>query len=133
MTTRTEPSEAEIQRMIVIMLRMLGWTVYSLSQGYRKEKGGTRQTPGLPDLFAFHRVRQVTLWVEVKPPREQRRLAKLLARSDVPRSAVRDVKRARAQQVFRELCAATGQPYAYGDVGDVMGVLRALGFRVGAA
>lgn len=35
------------------LLRMVGWAVWSLEQGYRAERGGTRQTAGLPDIVAI--------------------------------------------------------------------------------
>lgn len=123
--------EAAHQREIVALLRTLGFSVYQLSQGYRKAKGGTRQTPGLPDLYAMHPVKRLTLWVEVKPPKEAARLARLLARPSVPPSAVPDWKRAKAQASFRRTCLASGQPYAYGTLPDVLAVLRPHGFRVG--
>ena len=64
------PLEKEIQKQIVRFLNLRGWWVYSTSQGYRKERGGTRMTPGLSDLLAL---RQTTsgpsiLFVEVKRP-----------------------------------------------------------------
>ena len=133
MTTTSDPREGDIQRMIVILLRTLGWTVYSLSQGYRKEKGGTRMSPGIPDLYAFHKAKGLTLWVEVKTPKELARLDKLLTRVDIPRSYVRDYRRALAQAAFGELCRAVGQPYVRGGTEEVVGVLRSLGFKVGAA
>lgn len=123
-------TEAEVQRDIIRLLVGLGWIVYSLSQGYRKEKGGTRMTPGLPDLYAFHPGKKLTLWVEVKPVHEARRLARLLARPphEIPASSVRDYRRAMAQDIFRRRCVMTGQPYAYGTAQDVVDTLRRLGF-----
>ena len=123
-------TEADVQRDIVRLLVSTGWTVYSLSQGYRKEKGGTRQTPGIPDLYAFHQAKQLTLWVEVKPEHEGRRLARLLAKPahEITPSQVKDYKRAVVQDVFRRRCEHVGQPYAYGTVADVLDVLITLGF-----
>ena len=46
-------SEAAIQREIVKFLRMIGGAVWVTSQGYRKDPGGTRMTPGLPDLVVM--------------------------------------------------------------------------------
>ena len=34
-------------------LRTLGCAVYSTEQGYRRERGGTRTSPGIPDLIVF--------------------------------------------------------------------------------
>lgn len=40
--------ESDVQKSVVAFLRRVGCGVYVLSQGRK-----TRQTPGLPDLFAF--------------------------------------------------------------------------------
>jgi len=60
-----------IQQQIVTLLRGLGAFVYVL--GTRRASGdyqGTRQTPGIPDLYAFIPHRQtatiIPLWVECK-------------------------------------------------------------------
>lgn len=124
-----DASEDRHQRQMVALLSSLGWRVYTLSQGYRKEKGGTRMSPGIPDLYALHPSKQLTLWVEVKPPKEATRLAKLLTRTGlIPKSLINDLKRARAQAQFRHLCEATGQPYCYGTLPELLACLRALGF-----
>lgn len=125
-------TEASHEQAIRDLLTRIGFTVYKLSQGYRKGRGGTRQTEGLPDLYAFHRARKLTLWIEVKPPEEAARLAKLLARRTVPPSAVKDYRRALAQAAFGELCRATGQPYAYGTLPEALAELHRLGFKIGA-
>ena len=57
--------EAEIQREIVAFLKMVGCAVYQTSQGYRRDPGGTRMTPGLPDLLVMHGPGQWT-FAEVK-------------------------------------------------------------------
>lgn len=123
-------TEAHHEREIAALLTALGFTVYRLSQGYRKAKGGTRQTPGLADLYALHPTKQVTLWVEVKPAAEQGRLERLRVRTQVPPSALADWKRAHAQHRFAEVCRRSGQPYAYGELPDVLAVLRTFGFRL---
>ena len=60
--------EAEIQKHIIELLRdKLEFNVWETSQGYRKDPGGTRMTPGIPDLIiAGH---GHTLFVEVKAPK----------------------------------------------------------------
>lgn len=122
-------TESEEQKAIVGLLTATGWQVYSLSQGYRKEKGGTRMSPGIADLFAFHPAKKLTLWVEVKPEKEKVRLEKLRTRkTPIPKSLVNDWKRAHAQHRFGQLCHQTGHPYAYGGMRDVADVLRSLGF-----
>ena len=60
--------EAEIQAGIGAMLKAAGFAVYSTSQGYRPEGGGTRTTPGIPDLYAIHPHKGLAIWVEVKAP-----------------------------------------------------------------
>ena len=129
--TETKRREADIQRSIVRLLVGLGWVVYSTSQGYRKEAGGTRMTPGIPDLFCFHPQRKLSLWVEVKPSHEARRLARLLERPphEIPASSAKDVRRALSQQRFGVLCSQVGHPYAYGEEAEVVAVLRELGFQ----
>lgn len=123
--------EALIQRDGVAFLRTLGWQVYTLSQGYRKERGGTRQSAGLPDVWAFHPVKQLTLWWEVKPAKEMARLEKLRTRKPpIPKSLVNDWKRAHAQHRFGQLCRQTQHPYAYGTVTDLMDELRTMGFQL---
>ena len=62
------PLEREIQKQIVKYLRLKGWQVWQTSQGYRSAPGGTRMTPGLPDLYCLNEVRQWILWIEVKRP-----------------------------------------------------------------
>ena len=81
------PLEKEIQKQIVRFLNLRGWWVYSTSQGYRKERGGTRTTPGLPDLFAMGYQR--SLWIEVKRPggkvrAAQAQFAQLCNRYEIP-------------------------------------------------
>ena len=38
----------------VRLLKLCGFAVGVTSQGYRKERGGTRITPGIPDVLAMH-------------------------------------------------------------------------------
>jgi hypothetical protein len=47
--------ESQISREIQAFLRdTIGCAVYSTEQGYRKERGGTRTSPGIPDLIVIH-------------------------------------------------------------------------------
>lgn len=57
--------EAKVQRNIVQALKRLGFHVSKFDQGYRPD-GSTRQTPGIPDLYALHPSWKMDLWVEVK-------------------------------------------------------------------
>src|SRR5512147_2896733 len=60
--------EAQIQAAIAKLLTVAGFAVYSTSQGYRAAPGGTRMTPGLPDLYAVHPRRGLAIWIECKAP-----------------------------------------------------------------
>lgn len=55
--------ESEVGEQVRDMLKRLGWLVYSLPQGRV-----TRQTPGLPDLWAMHPAGRPPFWVELKTP-----------------------------------------------------------------
>lgn len=48
------PLERDVQRAVVTFYRATGCTVYSTAQGYRHDRGGTRCTPGIPDLIVFY-------------------------------------------------------------------------------
>lgn len=62
--------EAMVERDITAFFRQIGCAVYKLSQGYRKERGGTRQTPGIPDLYVMHPdIPNGALWIECKAER----------------------------------------------------------------
>lgn len=65
---KRERPEALIQASIVAALKRAGFAVYSTSQGYRDAPGGTRCTPGLPDLYAVCPKAGLAIWVEVKVP-----------------------------------------------------------------
>lgn len=69
------PREAEVQQGLVRLFRACGGVVYSTSQGYRKERGGTRMTPGLSDLICFFPKLSMTLFWEVKRPGGKRTAA----------------------------------------------------------
>lgn len=122
--------EQALERDCIAALRSLGWEVYKLSQGYRRERGGTRMTEGIPDLYAIHRPKELTLWMEVKPPEEAARHQRLLARPrhQIPKSAVATYRRATAQAVFGRLMREVGHPYVYGGLGELLTELRRLGF-----
>lgn len=85
--------EAQLSKDVQAFLRdVVGCAVWSLEQGYRKERGGTRQTPGIGDLYVMHpRIPGGAMWVELKTPRN--RLTP-------------------AQQVFRDECARCDVPWA---------------------
>lgn len=56
--------EAKISLDIRDVMGQAGFVVWTTEQGYRKERGGTRMSPGIPDLIIAGHSR--TLFVEVK-------------------------------------------------------------------
>lgn len=59
--------EATVSAEIREFLAIIGCACYSLEQGWRKDPGGTRQTPGIPDLVVFGPDRFPFFgWIEVK-------------------------------------------------------------------
>ena len=94
------PLERDVQRRVVALLKSAGFTVYSLSQGYRpggRGHGTTRQTKGLPDLYAMSP--RLFLWVEVKR----------LGGKQTPE-----------QVEFEADCRACGIPYVLGGYREVL-------------
>lgn len=78
---KTTPAENAEQLAGVRLLQLAGFQAYTLSQGYRSERGGTRQTPGLPDVYALHP--QVgALWWEVKSETGTERLSQVVFREN---------------------------------------------------
>jgi hypothetical protein len=82
--------------------------------GTKRPKGdhpGTRQTPGLPDLYVFLpngdpyglSGRPPAVWIEVK---------------------ARDGRMRRGQRTFRDCCASRGIPHIVGGLDDVLAFLR---------
>lgn len=72
--------EEKIQRAIVEFMRTVGFSVWDTSQGYRKERGGTRMTPGIPDLVICGHGH--TIFVEVKTPKGKLTVYQHVFRSD---------------------------------------------------
>jgi hypothetical protein len=81
--------EAQIQMEIVRFLRTVGCSVYDTSQGYRKERGGTRTSAGIPDLIVIHP--SAWTFAELKTPKG---------------------KMSTAQTGFRLACEEAGIPWA---------------------
>lgn len=100
------PLERDTQKAIVKLFEAVGCIVYRTSQGYRRDSGGTRMTPGIPDLWVICPRRQVAWWFEVKRP---------------------SGKRTQAQVQFAVLCAATHTRYAWGGVNEAKNFLSGLG------
>lgn len=81
-------TEREISRDIQGLFRLVGFHVFSTEQGYRRDPGGTRMTPGIPDLWVMGH--GMALWIEVK----------------TPKGKLRD-----SQMAFRACCFANGVDY----------------------
>ena len=58
--------ESVISREIIDFLKLMGSGVYSTEQGFRRDRGGTRQTPGIPDLIVFGPEECPFFFIEVK-------------------------------------------------------------------
>jgi len=83
--------ESQISAEIRKFLRdVMHFSVYSTEQGYRKDRGGTRQTPGIPDLLCFGK--GMFFFVEVKTPKGKLR---------------------ESQEGFSQECAACDPPVPY--------------------
>lgn len=114
------PPEAVVQRQVVALLTAAGCTVMTTSQGYRAEKGGTRMSPGIPDLLVWLPDGRQG-WVEVKSHAGlllHRRMLRTPA-SQVSASAHRDWVRAHHQAVFGGRCVRGLVPYVLGGVPEV--------------
>ena len=98
---RRRPLEKVEQQHIITLARSIGCQVYVL--GTRRPKGdypGTRQTPGIPDLWMFLPMRHPDcsgLWWEVKR---------------------KGGTRTPEQMAFGESCALAGQRYGFGTAND---------------
>ncbi len=76
--------EAQISREIIKFLRdTMGMAVWSTEQGFRKERGGTRISPGVPDLIVMGK--GVWAFVEVKTPKGKMRESQLFSRKNARR------------------------------------------------
>jgi hypothetical protein len=122
--------EAALERDGIALLRSLGFVVYRLSQGYRAQRGGTRQTLGLPDVYALHPAKQIALWWEAKTPDRAAKTARLLARPPhtIPKSSVSAYRTGVAQREFGQRCRAANHPYAYGALDALVAELTCIGF-----
>ena len=64
---RRKSPERQVSKAIVKFLHMVGCSaVYSTEQGYRPQKGGTRTSPGIPDLIVFGTPELPFFFIEVK-------------------------------------------------------------------
>lgn len=101
--------------MIVKFFTLVGCTIYSTSQGYRKQKGGTRTSAGIPDLIVWLPSGKQG-WFEVKTEDGMKLWDKLVGKPEyqVAKSSLEDWRRIQGQARFAERCMAGGVPYARG-------------------
>lgn len=131
--TPRKPLERDIQRQVKHLFTLVGCEVYDTSQGWRKEPGGTRMTPGLADLLVFlpenvpveYIFEQVPVlasrgvgFFEVKTPDGLKLHHRNLAKWE---------KRAVAQDRFGTLCRERGVPYAIGGMEQAWAFLASVG------
>ena len=110
-----KPREADVERAVIAVYASAGYVVYRLSQGFRAEPGGTRQTPGLPDLICLDPRGGPPIAHESKTPHGYRDHQTLAAAPKPPTGGrVKDWTRAQAQKRWRDLWTAAGLPYAIG-------------------
>ena len=79
-------NEDRISREIQELLKTVGFAIWSTEQGYRKDRGGTRQTPGMADLYVLGHGR--ALWVEVKTPKGKIRNSQKMFGTECERNGV---------------------------------------------
>ena len=88
--------EAQLSKDVRKLIGQLGGSVWSTEQGYRKERGGTRMTPGIPDLFVVFPVERVWTWAELKVGHKlteaQEGFRLVCAEADIPWQLWRDVR-----------------------------------------
>jgi hypothetical protein len=101
-----EPLEKSVQSGIVQLFRSCAGVVYSTSQGFRRDAGGTRMTPGLSDLVVFFPRIRTLLFFECKRRGETLRPS---------------------QEVFRDHCASCDVAFAWGGVEQAKTWLKARG------
>jgi hypothetical protein len=72
MRRATSGNETDLKREIVLTLRRLGFLVYVTSE---RRRGYSKMPTGWPDCFARHITRRFCVWIEVKQPGKELRLA----------------------------------------------------------
>ena len=80
--------EAKISKEITEFLTLIGHIVYSTEQGYRPARGGTRMSPGIPDLLVFGTPELPFYFVEVKAPGGKMRGSQRAFQSECERMSV---------------------------------------------
>lgn len=118
-------SEREVEKRVIATLVAYGCVVYRLSQGFRSERGGTRQTPGLADLWWFCPRYRAAGWFEVKAlagQREHERLAG--APHPAADKSPRAWRKVQGQVRFKQLCADTRTAYGIGGVDEARALME---------
>lgn len=125
MTASPAPRRSEVdeQRAVKQLLTLAGFVLYDTSQGYRKERGGTRMTPGLADLVLFHPRLKRSGFFEVKTIAG----AALHNRALLGKGSPKEIARARAQQRFMDLCLEAELVYGFGGIDAAWRMLEVLG------
>lgn len=121
--------EAQLERRVIAVYEAAGFKVYRLSQGYRPEPGGTRQTPGIADLECWHPGRGILLKHEVKTPKGEQEHQRMLRAKvgELTPAKLRRLKRAQCQAAYADLCHRCHIPYARGGVDAAIALLGSLG------
>lgn len=111
------PSEGVVQQQVKAYLAAQGCVVYDTSQGYRKDPGGTRMTPGIPDLIVWL-PNNLSGWVEVKS-HDGMLLYDRMLKSPLTVANRSDWMRVQAQERFAQLCHRAGVPHTRGGLAEV--------------
>ena len=81
--------EAAVSLEIQKFLKTIGCGVYSCEQGFRRDKGGTRQTPGIPDLLVFGIGPELPFFFcEVKGPKGKLRPSQIIFQGECERMKI---------------------------------------------
>ena len=78
--------EAQLSKDVRAFLQQVGCAVWSTEQGYRAERGGTRTTPGYPDLIVLHP--DAWTFVELKAGRNDLNGAQIVFRDECLKARV---------------------------------------------
>ena len=78
--------EEKVSRAVQNLIAVVGGMVWNTEQGYRKERGGSRCTPGLPDMLVF--VGGHFTFVELKAGRNKPNPAQLRFRDECWRAGI---------------------------------------------
>lgn len=125
------PLEKDEERAIIDLFARVGARAWKLSQGYRREKGGTRQTRGLAD--AYFTMPGRAFWFEAKSKKGfvlHKQLVALAAPKPewiVGCGRHKAWKHAHEQEDFRRANEAAGVPSGLGDFGAAQAFLVRLG------